>query len=70
MKEIKDLRIEFVGGRLNGLKLNGVKELINSGKVTLIGIIRKGELTGRFKVYGYNLALCNDVLKYESIKSK
>ena len=68
MKEIKDLRSEFVGGRLDGAKFNGVKELLNSGKVTLSGIIRKGELTGRFKVYGYNLALCNDVLRYESIK--
>lgn len=68
MKEIKDLRIEFVGGRLDGTKFNGVRELINSGRATLNGVIRKGELTGRLKVYGYNLVLCDNVLRYETIK--
>lgn len=68
MKEIKDLKIEFVGGRLDGAKFNGVRELVNSGRATLSGVIRKGELTGRLKVYGYNLVLCCNVLRYEAIK--
>lgn len=66
MKEIKDLKIEFVGGRLDGAKFNGLRELINSGKATLSGVIRKGELKGRVKVYGYNLVLCDNVLRYEA----